>query len=411
MKQIILSIILLFTLSYTYSQADPDKFREFANRQDSLFVKAYESRDIVKFHSLLDEFNTEYAKLSGDDQKRCAGFLNGAYYNLCCTYALTGNKAQALKYLKLSTEAGYFDYNHILEDSDLNSLRKEKAYAEIVEGVRRVGDYLYILKNDHGYNLKEERNIPVFTYQSSDQPELVALRKAFNLDSIAGKGSDVFQILNMLHWMHYMIPHDGNHDNPAVKNAMNMISICKRDHRGLNCRGLATVLNECYLSMGFKSRIVTCYPKDSLKIDPDCHVINMVWAESMQKWLWIDPTNDAYVMNEKGEILSIEEVRSRLISNQPLILNPEANWNRYSATKEFYLYQYMAKNLYLLESPVSSEYDMETRKEGKTFRYTKLMPLDYSKQSPEVVQEENTENKTTWIEYRTNNPAVFWQKP
>ncbi|MBK7212393.1 MAG: transglutaminase domain-containing protein [Bacteroidales bacterium] len=411
MKQTLLTFILLLTLSFAYSQFDPDKFREFANRQDSLFVKAYESRDIAKYHTLLDEFKIEYNKLSADDQKRSAGFLNGAYYNLCCTYALTGNKDLALKYLKLATEAGYIDYNHMLEDSDLNSLRKEKAYAEIVESVRKIGDYMYILKNDRGYNKEEKREIPPFTYQSSEQPELVALRKAFNLDSVAGKGTDVFQILNMLHWMHYMVPHDGNHDNPVVKNAMNMISICKRDHRGLNCRGLATVLNECYLSMGFKSRIVTCYPKDSLKIDPDCHVINMVWAESMQKWLWIDPTNDAYVINEKGEILSIEEVRARIISDQPLILNPEANWNRYSTTKEFYLYQYMAKNLYMMESPVSSEYDMETRKEGKTYIYTRLVPLDYSKQLPIVEEEKNQETKTTWIEYRTNNPAVFWQKP
>ena len=35
----------------------------------------------------------------------------------------------------------------------------------------------------------------------------------------------------------------------------------------------------------------------------------------MKKWLWIDPTFDAYVMNEKGELLSIEEVRERLISD------------------------------------------------------------------------------------------------
>jgi hypothetical protein len=132
------------------------------------------------------------------------------------------------------------------------------------------------------------------------------------------------------------------HDNPIVKNAMNMITECRRDKKGLNCRGLATVLNECYLSMGFKSRFVTCMPRDS--VFTDCHVINMVWSNDLKKWLWMDPTNDAYVMNEQGQLLGIAEVRERLINGKPLILNPDANWNhKSSAVKEEYLCNYMAK--------------------------------------------------------------------
>lgn len=58
----------------------------------------------------------------------------------------------------------------------------------------------------------------------------------------------------------------------------------------------------------------------------DCHVINMVYLEAKKKWIWIDPTNNAYVMNEKGELLSIQEVRERLVADKPLLLNPDANW-------------------------------------------------------------------------------------
>jgi hypothetical protein len=147
----------------------------------------------------------------------------------------------------------------------------------------------------------------------------------------------------------------GDLDNPEIKNAYNFINICKKENRTLNCRGLAIVLNEVYLSMGYKSRFVTCFPKDTT--DNDCHVINMVFSESLNKWLWMDPTMNAYIMNEKGELLGIQEVRERLIKNKPLILNPDANHNRNSITKEYYLYYYMAKNLYGFQCPVSSEYD------------------------------------------------------
>jgi hypothetical protein len=125
----------------------------------------------------------------------------------------------------------------------------------------------------------------------------------------------------------------------------------------------------------------------------------------------MDPTNDAYVMNEKGELLSIEEVRERLIQDKPLLLNPDANWNRQAISKEQYLYNYMAKNLYILECPVESRYNMETSEEGKNITYIKLLPLEYFEQSPDVTVEKNEKTKTTWTTYITNNPKLFWATP
>jgi hypothetical protein len=114
-------------------------------------------------------------------------------------------------------------------------------------------------------------------------------------------------------------------------------------------------------------------------------------------------------MNEKGELLSIEEVRERLISDKTLILNPDANWNNQSAQKkEEYLESYMAKNLYILECPASSEYNMETSSEGKTYNYIRLLPLDYFEQEPQKVEEKGEKTNSIWIHYKTNNPNLFW---
>ena len=268
--------------------------------------------------------------------------------------------------------------------------------------------YLDILKGASKYNFNDNREIPKFTYQDQSNPNLVALRKGFNLDSIAGFGNDVSRILNLLHWVHNLIPHDGNHENPTIKNAMSMIAQCKKEDRGLNCRGLSTVLNECYLSMGFKSRFITCMPKDS--VFDDSHVINSVYLPNDKKWIWIDPTNNAYVMNEKGELLSIEEVRERIINDKPMILNPDANWNnKLSTTKQDYLYNYMAKNLYRLQCPLVSEYDTETWKEGKKITFVELLPLDGFQQKPDKLERTNKKTGTTFTYLKTNNPNNFWQ--
>ncbi len=279
-----------------------------------------------------------------------------------------------------------------------------------VTQIKYLPSYLDKLKQAEKYSFDDNRQIPKFEYQDKDDPNLVTLRVELKLDSIAGTGSEELKILNLLHWIHNLIPHDGNHENPTVKNAMSMIRACKRDVRGLNCRGLATVLNECYLSLGIKSRFVTCMPKDT--VFDDCHVINMVYLESKKKWIWIDPTNNAYVMSEKGELLSIQEVRERLVTDKPLILNPDANWNNKStATKEDYLYNYMAKNLYRIECPLKSEYNFETWENGKQVTYVELLPLDAYQQKPDKRVQKNEKTGTTFINYKTNNPKIFWQIP
>lgn len=270
--------------------------------------------------------------------------------------------------------------------------------------------YLDKLKAASAYNAKDAIQAPKFTYQSAEDPHLKALRKGLNLDSIAGKGTELSQILQLMHWIHDLIPHDGQHGNPEVKNAMSMIGVCKAEKRGLNCRGLAIVLNECYLAMGIPSRFVTCMPKDS--VFDDCHVINMVWSRDLHKWIWIDPTQDAYVMDETGMLLGLEEVRERLIDGRPLILNPDANWNKISTTtKEGYLYNYMAKNLYRFRCPVSSEYDYETDEKGLTLEYIELLPLDGYNQEPKYKERTDMETGVTFKTWRTNNSAIFWAKP
>lgn len=382
------------------------KFEQFASVQDSLMVKAYQKKDAGTYQDLMNTYLSKYAELSASDQKKFAGSLSNAWYNFSCTCALTGDKAKALSCLKKSIEAGYFDYSHIREDKDLDGIREDPAFIQLTAPLRQTGDYLYILKKAGTYNREDLRPLPEFTYQSADHPDLAALRKAFNLDSVAGTGNDIARIRNLLHWIHNLIPHDGNHGNPVVKNAMSLIRQCKRESRGLNCRGLATVLNECYLSLGIKSRFVTCLPKDSLKRDNDCHVINLVYAESLKKWVWIDPTNEAYITDEKGEWLGIEEVRERIINDLPLVVNADANWNGKSKVViAEYLYRYMAKNLYILECPVNSQRDLETPAPGKSVTYIRLLPLDYRDQKPDRYYRNGN------VFYQTNNPKSFWKLP
>jgi hypothetical protein len=265
---------------------------------------------------------------------------------------------------------------------------KDSAYTQIV----RVPSHLDILKKASQYNSNDKREITKFAYTPMNDSDLVVIRTKFKLDSIIGTGNEVSQILNLMHWVHNTFPHDGTKEIPGYTSVSDLMNRCIQNHGTLHCGALAWVLNDCYLALGWKSRHVICLPEDST--DVDCHSIISVYSRTLDKWLWIDPTNDAYVMNEKGELLSIAEVRERLVNDKPLILNPEANWNhRSSVTKEEYLYNYMAKNLYAIQCYVTG---------GGESKSNVLLPVEYKGVIPRT-REGNPKC--------TNNPAVFWAKP
>jgi len=417
LKELLFASTLLLATALATGQSGSDAdFASFANQQNSLFVAAYKKQDVPQYNSLLKEFLKRYESLTREEQKQYAPYYINAYYNLSCVYSLLNNKQMAIFYLDKAIKGGYADYAHLQKDSDFDNIRNDKAFKELIQPLREVGDYMYILKKDNNrFTTTDSIKIPVFSYQSADNPQLLRLRQQFKLDSVAGMGNEPSKMINILHWVHNTVPHDGQHES-GIKaiNGFEIVSVVKNKSIGVSCGELATVLNDCYLALGFKSRKIYCLPKDSLNMDYDSHVINAVYSNELKKWLWMDPTNDAYVMNDKGELLGIEEVRNRLIKDQPLILNPTANWNyRASIVKEEYLYKYMAKNLYRFYSTLESGFDVETRGDEKTITYVNLVPVGYAKfkQTPAKMTFYNKESKTTFVHYTTHNPATFWQAP
>ena len=412
MKFELLSGLLLFSAGSLFAQnASTNPFDGFANKQSGLIQKAYEKRDDAEGMKLMTGLADKYNQLNAEDKRMYRGYLTNNWYNISCLYSLISKKTEALNSLDSAVKYGYANYSHLQEDTDFANIKTEPGFIKISNRVRAIGDYKYILQKAGKYNPAQQRNIPAFTYQSAKSPELVALRKKFKLDSIAGKGDEASKAINILHWVHNTVNHDGQHES-GIKliNADEIVGVATTKKIGVSCGELATVLNECYLSMGWKSRKVYCFPKDSLKTDYDSHVINVVYLPSKSKWIWVDPTNNAYVTDENGQLLSIREVRERLVNNKPLTLNTDANWNnRSKITRDFYLDNYMSKNLYMVYSPLKSEYDYQTPGKNKEITYVNLLPLEYFKQTPEVSKNLNNNNGVTVTWYRTNNPDTFWK--
>jgi hypothetical protein len=318
----------------------------------------------------------------------------GVHYNMACAASLLGRRGEALAYLGMAVGEGLKDWTTFSADTDLDPLRKEPGFLWLEGIVRQRGDFVGILRRFKDYG-PTDGSAPAFAYQPQDAPDLAALRKTCRLDEVAGNGPEFERIVNLMRWVHAQVRHDGSSKNPEPMNALHLLEVCRAEKRGINCRMMATILNEAYLSLGFKSRQVTCQPLDEK--DPDCHVITTVWSNDLGKWLYMDPTMEAWFTDGQGHPLSISEVRERLISGGPLELAKGANWNGRSENPATYK-AYMAKNLVRITCPVESAFGYESRP-GR--RYVTLDGLGFPARPA----------RDAAGGLIVHDPAAFWVRP
>ena len=401
-RRLILLPVLL--LSCTAAMAIPEtEDRAFLERDSTINAdidSAYARQDWARCSRLYSMLVRNIETLPFDRQEKYLPYKAEAYYRMAGMESLLGRRRQAVRNLEIARQNGFNDYYALTEDTAMNLIRGDARFKAVLRDVRETGDYLYILKKGGGYKVAAAGDsLPTFTYETPNSRDLVSLRAYFNLDSVAGCGDELSKIKNIMAFVHNTIRHDGTMGLPPARNAIDMYEACADGSRGLNCRGLAIMLNECYLAMGFNSRFVTCMPKTYVD---DCHVINAVYSNTLDKWLWMDPTNNAWVTDTAGNMLSVSEVRQYLIEDKPVMVNEEANWNnRNKTTTKQYLYRYMAKNLYCLECWDRSCYNIESlRPEERTeLHYVILVPEGHKP---------DTANPGNII---TSDPEWFWQSP
>lgn len=409
MKKAFIFIAFIFISIAGFGQTDSQAFNTFIsdiNKVESQYKEYYNKKEYKQTEMFLKEMLrlVENLKLSPDETAKFQLSLQrikaGTYYNLACTYSLSNRKKQATAAFEKAIELGYSDYRHATTDSDLDNVRKEKKFIALLDRIKQF-DKLVQLQSAQGYQKENTDSLPQFSYQSPEDYNLKEVRTFFKLDSVAGNGDELSKIINILNFIHNAIKHNGSNYALCEFDAIDIYNYHKSTGKGVNCRHLAIALNEMYLSMGIPSRYVTCLPKDEK--DQDCHVINSVYSTQLQKWLWIDPTFNAYVKDENGNLLSIAEVRERLISGTPLVLNDDANWNNQTKqTKEYYLETYMAKNLYWFECVAYSRFNPESRYRKMNNQYIALKPMGFG---------DNATEKATGSTIITHDPEYFWQVP
>lgn len=397
---LVMSLIAVFPAE---GSAQSEAELKFMRAADSLNVRLraeYNENNCAAAERICREIVDLYDAQSGQLSEGFVYFRYSALYDMACIQAKSGKKKEAAKSLAevIDSRKLELSYRKVMKDEDLAGILDMEELQPALNRLKETSDYLFVLKKAPEYVRSQSADsLPRIVYAKADDPDLIRVREHFRLDSVAVPGDEVATIRKIMTYIHDMIRHDGMNGTPAGgANSINYEEACRDGSRGLNCRGLATVLNECYLSMGIPSRVITCLPETYIS---DCHVINSVYSSSLGKWLWMDPTNNAWVTDEEGNMLSVQEVRERLRTGRPVVLNEEANWNNErKTTAEDYLYEYMAKNLFYIESWTRYGFNTESDRENP-INYIILQPAgcDSSERKPENIS--------------VNDDIYFWQKP
>lgn len=90
---------------------------------DLLRVHAH-NLSLKGLHAESLEIDRRWAQLQPDDPL--------AHYNLACSYALTGQPDLSLIALRRAIEIGYRDFRHIREDRDLDLIRNDPRFRQLL---------------------------------------------------------------------------------------------------------------------------------------------------------------------------------------------------------------------------------------------------------------------------------------
>ncbi len=96
-----------------------------------LYTEGFQAYQVKDYDKALDRFKKilEIKDLGGGAIKKAE-----LHYNIGCVYALKGDKADAIASLKLAMKEGYTDFAYMKKDSDLECLREEPGFKELLAG-------------------------------------------------------------------------------------------------------------------------------------------------------------------------------------------------------------------------------------------------------------------------------------
>ena len=213
-------------------------------------------------------------------------------------------------------------------------------------------------------------------YRERSQEFYDELRSKYPIIEVAGTGDSLSRTLNLLQWVYDNNFHRNSNGELKEYNALTIFecSFGKGRDDGLNCACLAMALTDCLQAAGISTRTIGCFPYNPY--DCDNHVVSLPYISELNKWIMLDPSTNAYLMDADDNILAPWELRNLLIERQKIKCNQGVAWHHkydvpFAEREEDYI-RYMAKNSYFYID-FAGEFPAETHLLPQGFDFNEFM--------------------------------------
>jgi len=125
--------------------------------------------------------------------------------------------------------------------------------------------------------------------------------------------TDLSTLYHVIFWLYHQFKsYKEFYGNFQNHNGFEIFEKCKEEYSP-NCACFSIMLNDILIAMGYKSKAVWCLSSDPL--DDECHALNHVWIEELNKWVVADPSSRSVICDELGTPIDLMTMRTRIYND------------------------------------------------------------------------------------------------
>ncbi len=320
------------------------------------------------------------------DFRQIPALYRNTLYNLACAHALQGERAEALRRLAESVDAGYDNYIGTRFDSDFTDLRGDSTFVWILDGMRRSLGVTW--------DPARSTNPPTIRTDRMTVPELVQLRSQYELDQVvAGAADDYERVRRITSWTHGRWSHNGNNE-PSQPDPLTILREAG-EGKMFRCVEYGTVVAGAARALGMPARVLALKTHDvETRPSGAGHVVAEVWLRDQKKWIFADGQFDV-IPERDGRPLSGSEFAEAMWDGGDL---PECRSTSQASCSDYL--RWVTPYLYYLDYSLDQRMFV-SKQEGSLMMVPKGAP------DPKVFQQRWPIGPCTYI----SDPLVFNRPP
>jgi len=128
---------------------------QYTQQKNQEVAEIWQAKQYQRAVAILETLYTTpwFSKLEGE--------WVGTLYNLACGYSLLGEKEKAIDYLGQAVKAGYSDVEHMRKDTDLDNIRQDERFLEIMAKLKARWSFWEnaVFKTPYQENISEDEKV------------------------------------------------------------------------------------------------------------------------------------------------------------------------------------------------------------------------------------------------------------